>query len=62
MYVYFACMYVCALCVRRPEDSGRSPGSRVVDSCEPSYGAENWTQVLWKSANTFNLLNYLLSP
>jgi hypothetical protein len=27
-----------------------SPGIGVTDSCEPPWGVENWTLVLWKSS------------
>lgn len=47
MYVFyicgcFACMCVCVLhewCLQRPEESNRSPETRITDCCEPSCGS-----------------------
>ena len=43
MYEYFACLYVCASCAYswKQEEAIRSPGSGVIDTCEPSVVARN---------------------
>ena len=39
MFGCFVCMYVCAWCLKRPEEGVSSPRIGVTDSCEPSCGS-----------------------
>lgn len=54
----WVCLYECMPCVCgclwKPEEGRKTPGVRVVDSCElPSVDAENWTQILEKNSKCF---------
>jgi hypothetical protein len=50
----YVCMYVCMYIFKylwSSEEGVRFPEARVIGSCElPSVGAENQTQVFWKSS------------
>jgi hypothetical protein len=61
--VYMSVHHVCAWYSRRSEESIRSPGTGVKDSCEHHVGAGNQTWVLWKSSSAFlTVESFLQSP